>query len=111
MSPLKTHDAFKTILREFARNRFTGQQGVEWHTLLTGLGIRAEPVLHLGQGTCELSILETPTKLVVENVLFWNLNGLRARWKSSKLPLQEVIRKQQPDVVVRPTADFQTQGF
>ena len=32
--------------------------------------------------------------------MLWNLNGLRARWKGSRLSLQDVVRKQQPDVLV-----------
>jgi len=52
-------------------------------------------------GTCT-AIVQTARagKAKVENVLFWNLNGLRARWKGAKLSLQEVVRHQAPDVVV-----------
>ena len=37
---------------------------------------------------------------VVRDVLFWNVNGLRARWGAKKLPFSQVISAKDPDLVV-----------
>jgi exodeoxyribonuclease III len=35
-----------------------------------------------------------------KNILFWNLNGIRARWNSKRKPIREVLNGQDADVVV-----------
>src|SRR5437868_2617777 len=75
---------------------------VYWEPVFRFLGLSKPPEIVLsGNSACILfGEQKNPKPKHVSSILFWNVNGFRARWKANFLPVRNVIQAKTPDVFV-----------
>jgi len=96
----KLHSNAKLLISQFAKENLKSKDADQWALFLASVGIIPGPTHEYGVGTCVTAFQGKHMKNDVETILFWNVNGIRARWKAVVSRLQEVVRTQQPDVCV-----------
>ena len=77
----------------------------------------APPLVEVSKNTATVVFTGGGEPGGVGSVMFWNVNGLRARWEAQTLGFREVVESKTPDVcaVLEVRSDWQsllkTQGF
>ena len=82
----------------------------KWKETMEEMGLAAPPLVEITKNTAVIVFPGEEKESEVRSVMFWNVNGLRARWAARTLGFREVVEAKTPDVcaVLEVRSDWQS---